>query len=91
MNQQRDARFDGWFDELISERDGLVRRPHLRDQAMAIAAAIVTSFQNGKRIYWFGNGGSAADAQHLAAEFSGRYRRERPSLPSKRCRPTPPP
>jgi D-sedoheptulose 7-phosphate isomerase len=83
VNQQRDARFDGWFDELISERDGLVRRPHLRDQAMAIAAAIVTSFQNGKRIYWFGNGGSAADAQHLAAEFSGRYRRERPSLPSE--------
>lgn len=34
------------------------------------------------RLYTFGNGGSAADAQHLAAEFSGRYKRERRPLPA---------
>jgi D-sedoheptulose 7-phosphate isomerase len=77
------ARFRRWFDELIAERDGLLRRAHLRDQAVAIASALVSSLASGGRIYWFGNGGSAADAQHLAAELSGRYRRERPSLASE--------
>ena len=71
------------YDVLIAEREGLLHRPHLRDQVVAIAAAIVTSFERGGRVFWFGNGGSAADAQHLAAEFAGRYRRERASLPSE--------
>jgi D-sedoheptulose 7-phosphate isomerase len=83
LNPESDGRFRHWFDELIAERDGLLRRPHLRDQVVAIAGALVSSLRNGGRIYWFGNGGSAADAQHLAAELSGRYRRERPSLASE--------
>ena len=36
----------------------------------------------GRRVYFFGNGGSAADAQHLAAELQGRLRRERRALPA---------
>src|SRR6202041_3757027 len=36
----------------------------------------------GRKVLWFGNGGSAADSQHLAAEFVGRFRRERRGLPS---------
>lgn len=44
--------------------------------------AIVTCFQNGGRVYFCGNGGSAADAQHLAAEFSGRFYFDRPVLPA---------
>ncbi len=36
----------------------------------------------GNRVYFFGNGGSAADAQHIAAELQGRLRRSRPSLPA---------
>ncbi|HZC25947.1 MAG TPA: SIS domain-containing protein [Actinopolymorphaceae bacterium] len=39
-------------------------------------------FGDGGRLYTFGNGGSAADAQHLAAELVGRYRRERRPLPA---------
>ena len=78
-----DVRFHGAFDELVAERDGLLRRPHLRAQVTAIATAVTACFERGGRVYWFGNGGSAADAQHLAAEFSGRYRRERRSLPSE--------
>src|SRR5438270_9914434 len=35
----------------------------------------------GNRVFYFGNGGSAADAQHLGAELTGRYLRERPGLP----------
>src|SRR2546421_5538391 len=44
---------------------------------------IVDAFKKGKRIYFCGNGGSAADAQHLAAEFSGRFYTERKALPAE--------
>jgi D-sedoheptulose 7-phosphate isomerase len=47
------------------------------------ADAIVRCFQQGGRVYFCGNGGSAADAQHLAAEFSGRFYKERAVLPSE--------
>jgi D-sedoheptulose 7-phosphate isomerase len=45
--------------------------------------AIVAAFKNGKRVYFCGNGGSAADAQHLAAEFSGRFYTDRKALPAE--------
>ena len=51
----------------------------------AIAEAvdkIVACFRAGGRVYFCGNGGSAADAQHLAAEFSGRFYFDRPVLPA---------
>jgi len=44
---------------------------------------VVTAFKNGKRVYFCGNGGSAADAQHLAAEFSGRFYKNRKALPAE--------
>lgn len=44
---------------------------------------LINSFQNGNTVYWCGNGGSASDAQHLAAELSGRFYFDRPSLPSE--------
>lgn len=48
------------------------------------AAGIVTSaFEQGKKVLFCGNGGSAADAQHLAAEFSGRFYKNRPPLYSE--------
>jgi len=53
--------------------------------APAVAAAaelIMGCFENGGTVYFCGNGGSAADAQHLAAEFSGRYLVDRPGLPA---------
>lgn len=43
---------------------------------------IVSAFQAGKKLFLFGNGGSAADAQHIAAEFVNRYLIERPPLPA---------
>jgi D-sedoheptulose 7-phosphate isomerase len=51
-----------------------------------IAQAIdhgVATVKNGGTIYWIGNGGSAADAQHMAAELVGRYKRERKAIRSK--------
>lgn len=44
---------------------------------------ITLAFKSGNRIYFCGNGGSAADAQHLAAEFSGRFYKDRPALPAE--------
>ncbi len=44
---------------------------------------IVKAFKNGNRVYFCGNGGSAADAQHLAAEFSGRFYKDRDALPAE--------
>lgn len=47
-----------------------------------IAQKMTESLRNGGRIYWAGNGGSAADCQHLAAELVGRFERERKALAS---------
>lgn len=48
----------------------------------AAVEKIVACFRSGGRVYFCGNGGSAADAQHLAAEFSGRFYFDRPVLPA---------
>src|SRR4249920_1515674 len=45
--------------------------------------AIVNAFDKGNRVWFCGNGGSAADAQHLAAEFSGRFYKNRRALPAE--------
>ena len=47
-----------------------------------IAGEMTRAILDGKKILWCGNGGSAADSQHLAAELMGRFRRERRGLPS---------
>ncbi|MES2848709.1 MAG: D-sedoheptulose 7-phosphate isomerase [Bacteroidota bacterium] len=44
---------------------------------------ITQAFKNGNKVLFCGNGGSAADAQHLAAEFSGRFYIDRPALPAE--------
>ena len=44
---------------------------------------IVQAFKNGNKVLFCGNGGSAADAQHLAAEFSGRFYTDRDALPAE--------
>lgn len=47
-----------------------------------IAGEMTRAIFDGKKVLWCGNGGSAADSQHLAAELIGRFRRERRGLPS---------
>jgi D-sedoheptulose 7-phosphate isomerase len=71
------------FAELLSDRRGQLDAPRYPEQVAAIVAAMVDAFRNGKKVLWCGNGGSAADAQHLAAEFSGRFLRDRGGLPSE--------
>ena len=46
------------------------------------ASVLIDAFRNGGKVLLFGNGGSAADAQHLAAEWTGRLRGERRGLPA---------
>ena len=48
-----------------------------------VISVITQAFKNGNSVYFAGNGGSAADAQHLAAEFSGRFYKDRKALPSE--------
>ncbi len=73
---------------LIKERTEesiAVKRALLETQSEAIAqvgAALVAAMRNGKTLYLFGNGGSAADAQHIAAELVGRFTKERRALPA---------
>ena len=50
----------------------------MRATANEIAAAIITALRSGNKLLIIGNGGSAADAQHIAAEIVGRYKQDRP-------------
>ena len=62
-----------------------VKQAFLRDHLEALTKtidAIVAAFKRGNKLLLFGNGGSAADAQHIAAEFVNRFRIERPPLPA---------
>ncbi len=47
-----------------------------------ISKKIINAYKNKKKVVLFGNGGSAADAQHIAAEFVGKFYKDRDSLPS---------
>jgi D-sedoheptulose 7-phosphate isomerase len=71
------------FAALLADRRGVLDEPRYPGQVAAIVAAMVAAFRSGNKVLWCGNGGSAADAQHLAAEFSGRFLRERGGLPSE--------
>lgn len=55
----------------------------LIDRIDQVTQAIVKAFKSGNKVLFCGNGGSAADAQHLAAEFSGRFYTDRDPLPSE--------
>jgi D-sedoheptulose 7-phosphate isomerase len=71
------------FDQAIAEHLTVVGS--LRDQQpllQRIAEEMTRAILAGKKVLWCGNGGSAADSQHLAAELMGRFRRERCALPS---------
>lgn len=49
---------------------------------LEVAETLVETFRDGGHVFFFGNGGSAADAQHWAAELSGRFYRDRAPLPA---------
>ena len=64
----------------ISVKHSILNDESLINQIVEVAGLIQNSFENKCKLLLCGNGGSAADAQHLAAEFSGRYYMDRPPL-----------
>ncbi len=69
--------------ESIAVKSRILQDPKLIGVVGEIVTLIVDRFREGKHLYFCGNGGSAADAQHLAAEFSGRFFINRDALPSE--------
>jgi D-sedoheptulose 7-phosphate isomerase len=67
----------------INVKEQVLENEALLQTIVNVSGTIVNSLKNGGRIYFCGNGGSAADAQHLAAEFSGRFYTDRRALPAE--------
>ena len=73
---------DVFHQQLVDHRSAVDRLPESLPVLEQLSTAIIGCLQAGHKVIFFGNGGSAADAQHLAAEFVIRYRTNRRSLPS---------
>jgi len=67
----------------IATKQQILANPALLETVGQVADVMSDALRNGKRVLWCGNGGSAADAQHLAAELSGRFYYDRPPLNSE--------
>ncbi|MFI5129798.1 MAG: SIS domain-containing protein [Chitinophagales bacterium] len=67
----------------INVKQQVLQNEELLNTINKVIDEIVVAFRHGKRVYFCGNGGSAADAQHLAAEFSGRFYKNRRALPAE--------
>jgi D-sedoheptulose 7-phosphate isomerase len=66
----------------IATKQKLLQNAELISTIAEASRMIVNALQQGNKILLFGNGGSAADAQHIAAEFVGRFAFDRPALPA---------
>jgi D-sedoheptulose 7-phosphate isomerase len=69
------------FEESIQVKQNFLE-DKIIDKIFEVAKAIADAFNEGKKLILFGNGGSATDASHIAAEFVNRFKRERPGLPA---------
>ena len=67
----------------ISVKQAVLADERLTTTVEKVTDMIVKAFRAGNKVLFCGNGGSAADAQHLAAEFSGRFYTDRDALPSE--------
>lgn len=67
----------------ISVKEQVLKNDELISTIEKVVTLIADCFKNGGHVYFCGNGGSAADAQHLAAEFSGRFYTNRKALPAE--------
>ncbi len=67
----------------IATKQGVLADAELLGRIEAATSAVIEAFKAGNKVLFCGNGGSAADAQHLAAEFSGRFYTDRAPLPSE--------
>jgi D-sedoheptulose 7-phosphate isomerase len=77
-----DQRVVNSIQESLSVKQAILQSRELIETVAAVGAALAGALRGGRKIFFFGNGGSAADAQHLAAELVGRFERERRALPA---------
>lgn len=70
------------FESSIQTKMKLLENPEIIKTVAKIAEVCIHSFKNGGKLLFAGNGGSAADAQHISAEFVSRFYFDRPGLPS---------
>ncbi len=68
------------LEESIRIKQSLLEDEKLLNSWFELASLLAEAFQRGRKALFCGNGGSAADAQHIAAELSGRFYRDRPAL-----------
>jgi D-sedoheptulose 7-phosphate isomerase len=67
----------------IEVKQQIAEDEHLLLQIQVAVEVVTAAFKSGNKVLFCGNGGSAADAQHLAAEFSGRFYKDRKALPAE--------
>ena len=67
---------------LLESAETIKKSIQLSNKIEEAIIVICDCIKNGNKVYLFGNGGSAADAQHIAAELIGRYKMERNSIPA---------
>jgi D-sedoheptulose 7-phosphate isomerase len=84
MNQSPNfaARVDKSIEASISAKQALLRDRQVVSTIARVCEFLVAALKAGNKVLLFGNGGSAADAQHIAAEFVGRFAFDRPALPA---------
>lgn len=71
------------FQNAIADHQAVIQALESQQAVLErIAGEMTRAIFEGKKVLWCGNGGSAADSQHMAAELMGRFRRERRGLPS---------
>lgn len=68
--------------ESISAKERLLASVETVGAIALVSKVLIESLRSGHKLLLFGNGGSAADAQHIAAEFVGRFAFDRPALPA---------
>ena len=66
----------------IAVKELLLQHVEIVSTVAKVSELLIDAFRRGSKVILFGNGGSAADAQHIAAEFVGRFAFDRPALPA---------
>src|ERR1700740_2638577 len=77
-----EVRISQLIEASIATKQSLLRSAEIISTIAKVSEILVNAFKSGHKALFFGNGGSAADAQHIAAEFVGRFAFDRPALPA---------
>ena len=68
--------------DIAAHRQAIDKVAELENRLLEVAELVAQTFARGNQVFVCGNGGSASDAQHFAAELTGRYQRDRPGYPA---------